>query len=244
MQIQFLGCGDAFGSGGRFNTCFMVDWRDGRFLIDCGATSLVAMKQQGVEPNDIDAILVTHLHGDHFGGLPFYLLDARLVSRRRRPLTLAGPPGLRRRLDAAMEVLYPGSSRKTGDFDLDVRELDPGRRHDIGGVGVTPYLVNHSCGAPPFALRVECEGRILCYTGDTAWSDSLIAAGRDADLMIAEANFFETPGKGHMDYRTLESRVPDIRPKRLILTHMGEDMLARAGDLAFETAEDGKIITL
>ncbi len=244
MQIQFLGCGDAFGSGGRFNTCFMVQWRDGRFLIDCGATSLVAMKQHGVEPNGIDAILITHLHGDHFGGLPFYLLDAQLVSRRRRPLTLAGPRGLRQRLDAAMEVLFPGSSEKLTRFDLHVRELDPGRPHDIGGVVVTPFLVNHPCGAPPFALRIECEGRILCYTGDTAWSESLIAAGRDADLMIAEASFFDTPVKHHMDYRTLESHLPDIRPKRLILTHMSEDMLARVGDLPFEAAEDGKIITL
>lgn len=70
MQLQFLGCGDAFGSGGRFSTCFMVTGATTRFPIDCGASSLIAMKRFGVDPNSIEAVPITHLHGDHFGGLP------------------------------------------------------------------------------------------------------------------------------------------------------------------------------
>ena len=84
MKIQFLGCGDAFGAGGRFNTCFMVDAADTRFLIDCGATSLVAMNRLGVDPNTIDKILLTHLHGDHYGGVPFMLVHAHSASKRDR----------------------------------------------------------------------------------------------------------------------------------------------------------------
>ena len=80
-------------AAGAFNTCFHLTRAHGNVLIDCGATSMVAIRKWGVDPNGVSTVLVSHLHGDHFGGLPFFLLDAQLVSRRTAPLTLAGPPG-------------------------------------------------------------------------------------------------------------------------------------------------------
>ena len=80
MRVQFVGCGDAFGSGGRFNTCFHVETPGGNFLIDCGASSLIGMKKLGIDRNAIDLILLTHFHPDHFGGVPFFILDAQLVA--------------------------------------------------------------------------------------------------------------------------------------------------------------------
>jgi ribonuclease BN (tRNA processing enzyme) len=123
MELQFLGSGDAFGSGGRFNTCFLVRDRQGAFLIDCGASSMIALRKFGVDPNTIRAVVISHLHGDHFGGLPFFILDSQLVSRRTAPLVIAGPPGLRRRLDTAMETFFPGSTRVERRFVVDVREM-------------------------------------------------------------------------------------------------------------------------
>ena len=73
MRLQFLGSGDAFGSGGRFNTCMLVESEFGAFLIDCGASSLIAMRKYGIDPNRIDTVFISHLHGDHFGGLPFLI---------------------------------------------------------------------------------------------------------------------------------------------------------------------------
>ena len=81
MRLRFVGCGDAFGSGGRGNTCFHVTGGEVNFLIDCGASSMVAIRKWGVDPNAISTVLVSHLHGDHFAGLPFFLLDAQLISR-------------------------------------------------------------------------------------------------------------------------------------------------------------------
>jgi ribonuclease BN (tRNA processing enzyme) len=118
MKVQFLGSGDAFGSGGRFNTCFHIQDRRGAFLVDCGASSMIAMRKFGVDPNTIRAVLISHLHGDHFGGLPFLILDAQLVSRRTVPLTIAGPPGLRDRLMDAMENFFPGSTEVERCFEL------------------------------------------------------------------------------------------------------------------------------
>src|SRR4051812_19348104 len=123
LDVQFLGSGDAFGSGGRHHTCIHVRSEETTFLIDCGASSLIAMKWYGVDPLSIDAVLVTHLHGDHFGGIPFFVLDAQLVSNRTRPLTVAGPPGLESRVQDTMEELFPGSSRVRRRFELRFLEL-------------------------------------------------------------------------------------------------------------------------
>ena len=244
MKLQFLGSGDAFGSGGRFNTCFLVQDRAGAFLIDCGASSMIAMRKFGVDPNTIRAILISHLHGDHFGGLPFLILDAQLVSRRTTPLTIAGPPGLRDRLMAAMENFFPGSTKVERRFNLIVHELEPHVEQTIEGIDVTPYVVKHPCGAPPFALRLTVDGKVLCYSGDTEWVDGLRQAASEADLLIAEAYFFDKSVKFHLDYATLASHSSELGAKRIVLTHMSTDMLERIRDTGVEVADDGLILSI
>ena len=244
VAVTFLGCGDAFGSGGRFQTCFMIRAGQTRFLVDCGASSLIAMRRLGVQPNDIDMILVSHLHGDHFGGIPFFILDAQLISKRSRPLRIAGPPGLAKRIREAMEALFPGSSQVRRAFAIDFEALAPGESHSLWAVTVTPYEVSHPSGAPAFALRIECGGRTVAYTGDTEWCEALIPAAREADLLIAEAYFYDKKVKFHLDLETLRAHLDELRPKRLILTHMSADMLARVDELDIECAEDGKTISL
>jgi ribonuclease BN (tRNA processing enzyme) len=239
MQIRFLGSGDAFGSGGRYHTCFLVTAETTRFLVDCGASSLIALKRFAADPNSIDAILVSHLHGDHFGGLPFLLLDAHLVSRRTRPLTLAGPPGFRDRLHQAQEVFFPGSTGIAPRFALTLIEMPEQVTQTVGPLRVTPYLVEHFSGAPPYALRIEIDGRILAYSGDTEWVENLVPAARSADLFIAEAYFYDKKIKYHLDYATLSGRLAEIGAKRVILTHMSADMLARRADVDVDCAEDG-----
>jgi ribonuclease BN (tRNA processing enzyme) len=242
MKLTFLGSGDAFGSGGRFHTCFHVGAAESAFLIDCGASSLIAMRRFGVDPNAIDAILISHLHGDHIGGLPFLLLDAHLASRRTRPLTIAGPPGLRDRLDRAMEVLFPGSTGMTAKFPFDICEM--AGRTAIGNLAVTPFPVRHAAGAPAYALRVETEGRTVAYSGDTEWTDALIEAAHGADLFICEAYFYDKRVKYHLDYATLVGRLGEITARRVILTHPSAELLARLGEVELEIAADGMVIDL
>jgi len=244
MELQFLGSGDAFGSGGRFNTCFHIRDRRGAFLVDCGASSMIAIRKFAIDPNGIRAILITHLHGDHFGGLPFFILDAQLVSRRTPPLTIAGPPGLRQRLTDAMENFFPGSSKVERRFTVDVRELEPRVRHDIEGVEVEPFVVRHASGAPAFALRMTVDGKSICYSGDTEWVDSLREAAQSTDLFIAEAYFSDKQMKFHLDWATLSFHLPVIGARRVILTHMSTEMLTKVGEIGCEAAEDGMTISL
>src|ERR1700675_4670031 len=143
MRVTIVGSGDAFGSGGRFNTCFYVESAKGTLLVDCGATSLVALKTLGLDHGRVDGVILSHLHGDHFGGLPFLLLDAQHLRRRPRPFVVAGPPGTRARLAAALEVLFPGAAATKWRFAWEVTELAPGHPGDILEFGVVTAEVPH-----------------------------------------------------------------------------------------------------
>jgi ribonuclease BN (tRNA processing enzyme) len=243
VELQFLGSGDAFGSGGRFQTCILLRGAGDMLLIDCGASSLIAMKRAGVNPSEIGVVLLTHLHGDHFGGVPFLILDGQF-SRRDRPLIIAGPPGVRARVEAAMEVLFPGSSRVAQRFAIEFRELTTQTAQPVGPAAVTAFDVHHASGAPPYALRVEYGGKVVAYSGDTEWTETLIDAARDADVFICEAYCFEKTIRYHIDYATLRRQRPRLECARVILTHMSRDMLHRANEAEFECADDGRTIAL
>ena len=242
MQLRFVGCGDAFGSGGRLNTCFHVAGRASNFLIDCGATSLPALKRLEIDRDAIDLILITHFHGDHFAGLPFFLLDAQF-SRRTRPLTIAGPHGIETRLPLLMEALFEHSSTTQQRFDLSVVALTPEQSRNFGAVRVTPYRVVHGeTGGPFLGYRIEAEGRTLAYSADTEWTEALIPLAQGADLFIAEAYMYEKVVKNHLSLKTLEQHLPTIGAKRLVLTHMSDDMLSRLEDVPHLAAEDGMVL--
>ena len=244
VNVRFLGSGDAFGSGGRFQTCIYVHCEETHLLLDCGTSSLVAMKRFGVDPSLVDAILLSHLHGDHFGGLPFFIMDAQFVSRRRKPLVVVGPPGLEARIFEAMEVLYPGSSQTQREFLIKFVELSEETAITVAPLVVTPYSVVHPSGAPAYALRVVCEGKIIAYSGDTEWTDALIRVAHGADLFVCECFSPEKVGAHHIDYQTLMNHRPELECRRLILTHMNDEMLLQLGSLDVEGAEDGKIVVL
>lgn len=244
VTITFLGSGDAFGSGGRLQTCIAVASPTSNFLIDCGASALVAMKRYAIAPATIDTILITHLHGDHFGGIPFFILEAQLVSKRRTPLTLAGPPGLEARVQAAMEVFFPGSSRIQQAFPITYVELPASVPTVIGPLLVTPEAMLHPSGAPSYALRILCAERTLVYSGDTEWTEALGRIAHGADLCICEAYFYEKDIKFHLNYRTVLAHRDALQCKRLMLTHMSDDMLARLDELDIDYAEDGKVVIL
>ena len=191
MKLTVIGSSDAFGSGGRLQTCFHAAHPGGQFLIDCGATSLVGLARQGIDPNEISTIFISHLHGDHFAGLVWWLIHAVHVAKRTAPLTITGPVGIEKRFIAAAEALFPNSTTTSRAFDMQFVEYVERQPLDIGGVRVTPFQVSHPSGAPPYALRFEVGGKILAFSGDTEWVESLIDASMGSDLFICECSAFE-----------------------------------------------------
>ena len=244
VSVRFLGSGDAFSSGGRFQACIYLRSDGAHVLIDCGATSLVAMTRFEVDPLLIDTILLSHLHGDHFGGVPFFIMQAQYILNRRKPLVIAGPPGLEARIQKAMEVMYPGSSQTPRKFTVDFVELPEEVATRIGPLEVTPYSVVHPSGAPSYALRIGLGGKILAYSGDTEWTEALIPVARASDLFICECFAPEKSSGYHLDYHTLTEHRSELECGKLLLTHMNDDMLRRIASLDVEGADDGKVVVL
>jgi len=247
MRLKIIGSGDAFGSGGRHNTCFHLAAAGRMVLIDCGASAPVALRAQGVDPNTIDAVILSHLHGDHFGGVPFLLLEGQYLSRRERPLLLAGPPGSTARIHAAMEVFYPNSTATRYRFPWSVTEIPLGQPTDVLGLDVVSAEVIHSSGAPSTALRVSDGARTLAYSGDTQWTDALLPIAAGADLFVVECYDFERDLTGHMNWQTLKRRLADFTARRVMVTHMNPSMLARLDEVRQSgvlIAEDGLVLDL
>jgi ribonuclease BN (tRNA processing enzyme) len=241
--VQFLGSGDVIGSGGRLPTCISVRAPAGHVLLDCGPAALPAMIRNGIDPGTVDAVVLTHLHGDHFAGIAFLVLHAQF-RRRERPLLVAGPTGVEERVLQTMELLFPGSARAQRRFELRFSEHVAGLPTMVGPVEVTASEVVHPSGAPAYALRLRVESRVVAYTGDGEWSENLVAAARGADLLIAEAYTFDRPIKFHLDYATLHKNRAWLDCRRLILTHMSDDMLARRYEAEAELADNGLALTL
>lgn len=245
LRLQFIGCGDAFGSGGRFNTCFHLTGAGVNLLIDCGASSLIAMKKLRVDRNAIEAILITHFHADHFGGLPFFMLDAQFVSKRTAPLAIVGPSGLQDWYLRAMETSFEGSTKVQPGFNLDLRDVQAGQSLAVGRAQARAFQAAHgTLGGPHLAWRVEAEGRSIAYSGDTEWTPELIEAARGVDLLIVEAYVRAKQVPTHLSLKTIEAHLPELRAKRLVLTHMSDDMLGHPDRARFETAEDGMILEI
>ena len=241
MRLQFIGSGDAFGSGGRANSCFHVTGVRTNFMFDCGASSLPAMKAHKIDRLAIDTILITHFHGDHFGGIPFFVLDAMYVAKRTRPLTIAGPPGLTEWYARALAAAFPGDRKLP--FALTLHELKIGQSQDVGGLRVTPRSVKHDDRVGPcLTYRVEAEGKTVSYSGDTEWIDGLVESARGADLFVCECYMYSRASPTHLSYSTLREKLPAIGAKRVVLTHMSEDMLAHLGEVQEETATDGMVV--
>ena len=247
MRVTIIGCGDAFGAGGQLQTSFQVRGASSTFLIDCGASTLIGMRRLGIQPNDIDTVFVTHLHGDHFGGLPWLLVDAVYVSNRKRPLVVTGPKSIAARFVTAAEALYPGITTAKRDFDLTFIEYQEQKPLAVGGVTVVPFEVKHPSGAPPYALRFELDGKVLAFSGDTGWVEVLCAVARDADLFISECFQYDVVLPIHLDYATIDANYQRLGAKRVLLTHMGEAMLSNTGNVdasRYVIAHDGMTLDL
>jgi ribonuclease BN (tRNA processing enzyme) len=245
VTLEFIGCGDAFGSGGRSHTCMLVRGAGRPFLIDCGASAPVALQARGVDVTALGLVVVSHLHGDHFGGVPFLLLDGAHNRPRAAPLVMAGPRGIETRVWEALEVLYPGS-RDTVASRVPTRfvELEAERGMLLEGVHVTAHLADHSRALTCFSLRVEVDGRVIAFSGDTRWTPALAELARGADLFVCECSTYETPLASHISYSELLDHAAELQETRTILTHLGPEALPHAGEMRWPCAHDGMVVDL
>ncbi|MFT5694559.1 MAG: ribonuclease BN (tRNA processing enzyme) [Myxococcota bacterium] len=239
IDVHFIGTSDAFGAGGRRQAAFLLREPNGCVMVDCGITTNTGLTAEGVNRNDIDAILVSHFHADHFGGIPLFLLASLYQDERTTPLVIAGPPGIETRvtqLAAAMGHPIPG---REWSFDISYRELPAGRTADIGPASVTSFETKHNKDVCPHGLQIQMAGKKIVYSGDTGWFDELPQFSSGADLFVCECTYCTAEFEMHLSLDIIEQREADFQTDRLILTHLGTEMSKNRGQVDFELADDG-----
>jgi ribonuclease BN (tRNA processing enzyme) len=244
MRVTVLGSGDAFGAGGRMHSAYLTEAPGATFLLDCGPSILQAAKQLDWDMAKLDAVLLTHLHGDHFGGVPFLFMEYRYETPRTRPLAIYGPEGTERRVRALFAALYERTASEPLPFPVEYHELASGDVIRLGAAKVTAVQVHHVPELTAFGYRVEVEGRTLLYSGDTALTEDVIAHARGVDLFVCECSTFETRLDIHVSYPEIAARAQELGCRRLVLSHLGREPLRRLGELKLECARDGMTLDL
>lgn len=241
MELTVLGCGDAFGNDGRSNTSFLLTEGKERILVDCGATTLIRLKQEQIALEEVSTIVISHFHGDHYGGLPFFLISSLFEHPRIQPLTIVGPEGLGERVCTLQEAMYAGTSEKLEELDIRFVEYGAGIPVVLENKYIHAYQVEHSPPSNPHGVRLEWKGKAFAFSGDTSWSDNLVLLSKGADLFICECNFMKGVSFGHLSYEELLEKHELFECKQLWLSHMAEEVI-HAEDFKFNRLTDGQKI--
>jgi ribonuclease BN (tRNA processing enzyme) len=243
-RVIFLGTGDAFSPGGRRQAAYVIESPESSLLLDCGATILISLRGHGITAEPIDVIFLSHYHGDHIAGLPFLFLHYLYIEPRSRPLKIVGPPGVEDKVMAIFRAMYAETATEPLPFKLEFIEAQPRKQFRIKDVGIIPFPVPHQSNSPSFGCEIDAGGRKIVYSGDTGWTENLVAHTQNADLFICECSFFDTRAENHMDYLQITEQLSRFGAKRIVLSHIGQEVLDRRKDVELEIAHDGLIVDL
>lgn len=235
LRLDCLGSANAY-SHGRYWSGFLAGQR---VLLDCPPQALPHLVRLGVEARTIDLVLLTHLHSDHIGGMDLLVLAAMQhpdpEAARMSPLGIAGPPGTYERL---REIIGPSERLPAPDDERAAWfEQRGGASFEWAGAKVSCLEMDHDPNLVALGYRVELDGRIVAYTGDTRRCKAVEELADGADLLIAECGI----GPHHMDWDDIRGLRAALAPStRLLVTHY--DPRSVPPDLAaiegIELAED------
>ncbi len=242
-RVTFIGTSGAFGAAGRRQSAILVENDVGGVLLDCAPTTGTGLAALGISTERIDAVVISHFHADHFGGVPQLLLALRYEDERERPLLIAGPHQVEARVRAAAAALGHPIAEPL-PFELRFEELGCDRDLDLGPARASGFGTYHQADSVPHGIVLESGGARIAFSGDTGWFDELPDHVRGADLFICECTLFDEEFEYHLNYRTLRDKLDQFECKRIILTHLGRTMAERRGRLEVETADDGLVLTL
>lgn len=245
VSLTFIGTGDAFNSGGRRSSSYLVTAGDTRLVIDCGPTTPHGLKALGVDPGHVNAVLQTHFHGDHVLGLPMLLLHHQILGGRPGGLAVIGPPELEQltidiyarvygrtaeRLKQTPEVAHFVTARPGEPITL-----ADGTHIDVFGVTHNPESIGY---------RIQIAGRTLAFTGDTKWDDRLTALADGADVMVIDCTWLDDAIGDHLSYKEILAKRDLLPAKRILLSHFGPEMCATTRKLELDRAHDGLVIEI
>ncbi len=237
-RLKILGCGDAFANGGRHTTSFLVHQEGKGFLIDCGSSTLVRLKQEGFTVKNINTIFITHFHGDHYGGLPFLLISMKFEINDGHKLTVIGPEGIKEKTRNLQESMYPGTGVLVDELNIDFIEYNMSLQK-LEGVSFQSYAVTHSPPSIPHGIKITWGGKSLAFSGDTEWDDNLIELSNSTEIFITECNNLKIDSPGHLSLKTLREKFAKLNTGKVLLSHMGPEILSEQVGDDFIKLKDG-----
>lgn len=243
-ELVFIGTSDAFGAGGRRQSAIFVRGERGGMLFDCGATTNTGLAQLGISRDEIDVILISHFHGDHFGGIPAFLYASMYTDARKHPIEIVGPPEIEARVHQLAEAMGHRLRDRDWPYSIHFREIHPDEALSAGPARIQAFATAHQPEANPQGYRVRLGQEQIAYSGDTGWFADLPNQVAGSDLFICECTLHQASLDFHLSLEELREHRDDLDCGRLILTHLGADMTDRRGQLEIETADDGLAIKL
>ena len=245
VTLTILGSGDAFASGGRAQAGYLLEIQGKRVLLEAGPAILGEMKRNAIDADSLDLILISHLHGDHFCGLPFIFLEYMWERPRKRPLTIAGPKNLEKRTWTLMRTMY--SRYKLDQLQNKVKwvVLEPEEHYRLAGLKISTIRSPHTSPDVSLSLKIVADGKTFVFSGDTGWNDELVEFSEGADLLLCECTYFESDHlRFHMNYPELKRNLERFKVKRIVLTHLGREPLKHSREIEMEMGFDGMKLEL
>ncbi len=243
-EVVLIGTSDAFGAGGRRQSAYLVRAPNGTALLDCGQTTGTGLAAMGIPRDEVDLIVVSHFHADHFGGIPGFLLAAQYQDDRTRPVRIAGPANIEARVRDVARALGHPIEEHEWSFPIHFQELPPGIEHELGPIRARTFQTHHSPDACPHGLVVTAGSQQIAYSGDTGWFDELPAEIAGADLFLCECTQVMRGYEYHLSLEEMAESRDEFDCGRLLLTHLGEDMRSLRDYSGFDVADDGQVIKL
>jgi ribonuclease BN (tRNA processing enzyme) len=240
LQLTFIGSGNAFSPGGLCCNGFLVN---GRFLFDAPPQALSSLNTVGVDANALEAVILSHHHGDHFLGLPFLLLHWRWKGRTA-PVRIIGPRKTQQLAMDIAETVFPGVLSGIG-YDLQFEDLEGGNTARVDGLELEAHEMIHDSGLELcLGYKARIGGRTFSYTGDTILCDSVLELAKGVEVMVSECASRADKVPVHMN---LVDDMPVVRgamakDAQLILTHITPEVSAN-GFKNTRVAEDFKTYT-
>jgi len=245
LELACLGTADALGTGGgRHCAGYRVRNQDTQILLEAGPGILSQLKARQQDMAAVDGVALSHLHGDHFAGLPFLLLEYEHQTRREKPFIVLGPPGTESRVRRLLDLLYWESRGRQFRFPLEFIEMVDNSQAEIGGFRLSSFTVPHQETEVSLGYQVCGDGQNLVFSGDTPWTEKLLHESENADLLLCECTDLEHSSGKHIRYVDIERHRASFSCGDLLLTHLGPEVHARVDQIPETTATDSLVVEI